>query len=163
MRNIPFIISILLFLSIGAFSQDVTKCLSANANLRTDSIIGDNIITVIPKGTCLTVDKTLFEANWIIVEYNGQQGFVNSSLFINIQVEIDKSSASYIDYNNSNSSKSNSDYYINSKGEKVKSPTHSSSVPEGATAICNDGTYSYSQSRRGTCSHHGGVKQWLNN
>jgi hypothetical protein len=33
--------------------------------------------------------------------------------------------------------------------------------PLGATAICNDGTYSYSQNRRGTCSHHGGVQQWL--
>ena len=33
---------------------------------------------------------------------------------------------------------------------------------QGVTAICNDGTYSYSQHRRGTCSHHGGVKQWIN-
>jgi len=31
----------------------------------------------------------------------------------------------------------------------------------GPTAICNDGTYSYSQHRRGTCSHHGGVREWL--
>ena len=29
------------------------------------------------------------------------------------------------------------------------------------TAVCNDGTYSYSQNRRGTCSHHGGVRRWL--
>jgi hypothetical protein len=34
-------------------------------------------------------------------------------------------------------------------------------VPNGASAICNDGTHSYSQSRRGTCSHHGGVAKWL--
>ena len=31
----------------------------------------------------------------------------------------------------------------------------------GAIAICRDGTYSYSANRRGTCSHHGGVAQWL--
>ncbi len=31
----------------------------------------------------------------------------------------------------------------------------------GATAICNDGWLSYSQHRRGTCSHHGGVREWL--
>lgn len=31
----------------------------------------------------------------------------------------------------------------------------------GATAQCNDGTYSQSQHRSGTCSSHGGVKQWL--
>ena len=28
----------------------------------------------------------------------------------------------------------------------------------GATALCNDGTYSYSAHHRGTCSHHHGVK-----
>jgi hypothetical protein len=33
--------------------------------------------------------------------------------------------------------------------------------PAGATALCNDGTYSYSQTRSGTCSHHGGVAVWL--
>jgi len=31
----------------------------------------------------------------------------------------------------------------------------------GATAICRDGTYSFSAHRRGTCSHHGGVARWL--
>jgi hypothetical protein len=34
-------------------------------------------------------------------------------------------------------------------------------APPGATALCNDGTYSFSQTRSGTCSHHGGVAQWL--
>jgi hypothetical protein len=34
-------------------------------------------------------------------------------------------------------------------------------APAGASAVCRDGTYSYSQNRRGTCSHHGGVAQWL--
>ena len=31
------------------------------------------------------------------------------------------------------------------------------SPPPRATARCNDGTYSFSQTRSGTCSHHGGV------
>lgn len=35
------------------------------------------------------------------------------------------------------------------------------SAPAGATAQCNDGTYSYSQHHQGTCSHHGGVAIWL--
>ncbi len=30
----------------------------------------------------------------------------------------------------------------------------------GPTAECNDGTTSYSQHPRGTCSHHGGVAKW---
>lgn len=43
--------------------------------------------------------------------------------------------------------------------QPVIQPT--TSHPSGATAICRDGTYSYSQNRRGTCSHHGGVSVWL--
>lgn len=34
-------------------------------------------------------------------------------------------------------------------------------TPPGATARCNDGTYSFSATHSGSCSHHGGVAQWL--
>jgi hypothetical protein len=51
--------------------------------------------------------------------------------------------------------------YVNSKGQTVKRPENCSNPPPGATAQCRDGTYSFSQSRRGTCSHHGGVANWL--
>jgi hypothetical protein len=53
--------------------------------------------------------------------------------------------------------------YVNSKGNVVHSPSKSNSgkVPAGASAKCRDGTYSFSQSHRGTCSHHGGVSEWL--
>ncbi|WP_307839148.1 DUF3761 domain-containing protein [Streptomyces sp. MBT97] len=33
----------------------------------------------------------------------------------------------------------------------------SSSDGGGATALCNDGTYSYAAHHQGACSHHGGV------
>jgi 5-methylcytosine-specific restriction endonuclease McrA len=36
-----------------------------------------------------------------------------------------------------------------------------SSPPPGATALCRDGTYSFSRHRSGTCSYHGGVARWL--
>lgn len=62
---------------------------------------------------------------------------------------------------NTNSGLSNNNTYTNSQGNEVHSPAYSNTVPTGATAICGDGTYSFSQSRRGTCSHHGGVAQWL--
>lgn len=52
-------------------------------------------------------------------------------------------------------------YYKNSKGSCVHSPTKAPAVPAGASAQCADKTYSFSQSRRGTCSHHGGVARWL--
>jgi hypothetical protein len=53
------------------------------------------------------------------------------------------------------------DYYVNSDGNCVHRPTTASVAPAGATARCTDGTYSFSQHRRGTCSHHGGVSVWL--
>ena len=56
---------------------------------------------------------------------------------------------------------SNSRYYTNNDGHRVHSPAYSTGgVPSGATAVCSDGTYSFSQHRSGTCSHHGGVANW---
>ena|SRR3989344_5255770 len=55
---------------------------------------------------------------------------------------------------------SNDNYYTNVDGNEVHSPAYSDSVPAGASAQCRDGTYSFSQNRRGTCSGHGGVSQW---
>lgn len=51
--------------------------------------------------------------------------------------------------------------YVNSKGNYVPSPRKSNTKPNGATAKCRDGTWSFSQSTRGTCSRHGGVSSWL--
>jgi hypothetical protein len=57
---------------------------------------------------------------------------------------------------------SSDDYYTNSRGQRVHRPVISpDGPPAGATAQCRDGSYSFSQSRRGTCSHHGGVSRWL--
>jgi len=53
--------------------------------------------------------------------------------------------------------------YVNSAGNTVCSPEPDTGggAPAGATAQCRDGSYSFSQSRSGTCSHHGGVATWL--
>lgn len=53
--------------------------------------------------------------------------------------------------------------YLNRSGQRVHSPAHTTdgAVPPGASAQCRDGTYSFSQRRSGTCSHHGGVASWL--
>lgn len=57
-------------------------------------------------------------------------------------------------------------YYENADGQCIPVPTstgsNSSSPPPGATALCADGTWSFSQHVKGTCSQgHGGVQQWL--
>ncbi len=33
-------------------------------------------------------------------------------------------------------------------------------TPAKPSALCKDGTYSYSKTRKGTCSYHKGVKVW---
>lgn len=62
--------------------------------------------------------------------------------------------------NNSSPSNCTNGTYVNSSGNIVCSPETSSTKPSGATAQCNDGTYSFSQHHSGTCSHHGGVAIW---
>jgi hypothetical protein len=53
-------------------------------------------------------------------------------------------------------------YYRNISGHLVHSPVRARSAPRGATARCNDGTYSFSEHHQGTCSHPGGVAECLN-
>ena len=51
--------------------------------------------------------------------------------------------------------------YVNVDGVRVPSPVFSETKPTGSTARCRDGSYSFSQHRRGTCSYHGGVAEWF--
>ena len=39
--------------------------------------------------------------------------------------------------------------------------TADATAPQGATAKCRDGSYSFSAHHRGSCSHHGGVDSWI--
>ncbi|MDD3284216.1 MAG: DUF3761 domain-containing protein [Patescibacteria group bacterium] len=59
-----------------------------------------------------------------------------------------------------NNNLSNDNHYTNVDGNKVHSPAYSDTIPVGASAKCRDGSYSFSQHRSGTCSHHGGVAKW---
>jgi hypothetical protein len=54
-------------------------------------------------------------------------------------------------------------HYKNKAGQDVHSPAKSfdGKVPAGASAQCRDSSYSFSKNRRGTCSGHGGVANWL--
>jgi hypothetical protein len=61
----------------------------------------------------------------------------------------------------SHSSSHSRQYYTNVDGKRVHRPVHATHTPARATAKCGDGTYSFSQHSRGTCSHHGGVSSWI--
>jgi len=50
--------------------------------------------------------------------------------------------------------------FLTSCGGGGGSDGGSASTP---SALCTDGTYSYSQTCAGTCSSHGGVATWYNN
>jgi hypothetical protein len=53
------------------------------------------------------------------------------------------------------------DTYTNAAGHQVHHPVRAEHAPPGATAHCRDGSWSFSENHRGTCSHHGGVASWL--
>lgn len=131
-----------------SIQQDTIRYVMANLNLREAPNTTSAIITQIPKGTRVTVDEDC-ECKWIPVNYNGHIGYVSTKY-------LSKNKIDHTPIRNSSIK-----YYTNSNGERVQSPTYYNSVPPGATALCRDGTYSFSKSRRGTCSHHGGVAKWL--
>lgn len=152
-------INISLFIFFQAFSlaaQPQVKVTTANINFRsTPEIKDDNKICLIPARTSLLVDyDNQFSEEWINVEYKGKTGYVYY-LFLKTPESNNYSTGTEKSENHEFK------YYTNSKGEKVQSPARYDTAPAGATAECNDGTYSFSKSRRGTCSHHGGVKRWL--
>ena len=149
MKNVLLVITLLLsYLSSFAGVRYTTS----NLNLRYGPGTNHGIITTIPAGTPVSIDEDC-DCKWIAVEYNGKIGYVSSEYLSSYRPAPKKA------YNRG--SYSSRRYYTNSEGVRVQSPTYYNSVPAGATAICRDGTYSFSRSRRGTCSHHGGVARWL--
>ncbi|WP_395643046.1 DUF3761 domain-containing protein [Rudaea sp.] len=44
---------------------------------------------------------------------------------------------------------------------RARACADTSGPPANASAQCRDGSYSFSEHTRGTCSHYGGVAQWL--
>lgn len=59
---------------------------------------------------------------------------------------------------------SNDNHYQNVDGNTIHSPakTEDNSIPPGATARCNNGSYSFSAHHQGSCSHNGGVAEFYN-
>lgn len=146
MKRIALILFFLItFCTIEA--QSVIKYTTANLNLREGDGTEYRILTVLPQGTPVKLEEDC-DCTWIPVSYNGYVGYISAKYLSDKRI---------VTTNNHGPVK----YYTNSKGNRVQSPTYYDSRPAGATALCRDGTYSFSQSRRGTCSHHGGVAKWF--
>lgn len=141
-----------LFFTLAAFGQ-LQKYTTANLNMRTAPSTTSKVMAVLPAGTSIKLEEDC-DCPWIKIAYNGQIGYVSSTY-------LSTSKPTQLKQPNSKTNSAGVKYYINSKGERVQSPTRYDSPPAGATALCRDGTYSFSRSRRGTCSGHGGVARWL--
>ncbi len=140
-----------------AINAQTYKYTSANLNLRSGPSTSYKVLTTIPLGTSVEMAENC-DCDWIKVTFNGKIGYV-SSKYLTIQ-KVDSKTANN-KFSKTQSTNSSVKYYTNSFGQKVQSPTYYNSAPAGATALCRDGTYSFSKNRRGTCSHHGGVARWL--
>ena len=135
---------------ITLFAQNNFRYVTANLNMRMEPNTSSRVLLTIPKGTLVQINEDC-DCQWIPIIYNGYVGYISTKYLsrnqrVSNEVSIPKQPIKY---------------YTNSFGNRVQSPTYYSSPPAGATALCRDGTYSFSQSRRGTCSHHGGVARWL--
>lgn len=149
-----YTITFFLFYSLLLVAQEEIKTVTKNLNLRIYPGVDQKILCVIPANTNLAVDNSNQEFEyWTKVKFGSKIGYVYSEYL--------KTPSSNAEAYQLNSSSTKVKYYTNSSGERVQSPTYYQSAPAGATAICRDGTYSFSRSRRGTCSHHGGVLKWL--
>ena len=133
-----------LLLSVASALQATT---SSNANLRASPSTSARVLTVIPKATPLTLQNC---TTWCAVKYGGQTGFVSKST-----LTFKGAAPAPV------SLPANSGTYTNVDGQQIQRPVMSDTAPAGASAHCRDGSYSFSTHRRGTCSHHGGVDQWL--
>jgi len=134
-------VQILFFMLTNLYGQG-QKFTRTNLHLRSGPGVGYQIISTIPGGTSVAMEEDC-NCEWIKIKFNGKIGFVKS------------------DFLSKGNFSGQRRYYTNVDGEQIQSPTSYNSIPEGATALCRDGTYSFSRSRRGTCSHHGGVARWL--
>lgn len=159
-RTFWYLIALLLSFCVNSFG--FTKYVTHNLNLRYEPNAHSYVLTVIPKGTAVTIEEDC-KCLWVPVEYNGYVGYVSARYLAKYPVShnLKQKISRRVKYNTPKKIHSNSiRYYTNVYGSRVQSPTSYSSRPAGATALCRDGTYSFSQNRRGTCSHHGGVAKW---
>ena len=139
------------------------RYVTANLNLRYGPGTDYEIITTLPKGTSVTIDEDC-DCKWVPVEYRGYLGYISTKYLTgkspNREIKRVRNTNHY-QYVSYSLQKSRVRHYTNVDGYWVQSPTYYNSIPAGATALCRDGTYSFSRNRRGTCSHHGGVARWL--
>ncbi len=140
----------LLLTSFISFAEGVVRTTTTDLNMRVSASSSSRIILTIPIGTKVYLSEDC-DCTWVYVRYKGYCGYVNAR-YLSRSVPATTTNAV---------AQGPIRYYTNTYGNTVQSPTYYNTTPAGATALCRDGSYSFSQSRRGTCSGHGGVARWL--
>ena len=128
-------------------SEAVTR---VAARLREGPALDSRVLVTIPAKTNIKLSSCTY--GWCAVEYQQVSGHVIEAFLRFPSAVASQATATR-----------GGRGYVNSRGEWVPSPTRTSDgqPPNGASAQCRDGTFSFSRSRSGTCSHHGGVARWL--
>jgi uncharacterized protein YgiM (DUF1202 family) len=144
------LIIVLICAAFVSFAKGVVRTTTTDLSLRVDASASSRVIMTIPQGTQVYLQEDC-DCVWVYVTYNGYCGYVYAQ-FLTKSVPATTTTAV---------AQEPIRHYTNSYGNTVQSPTRYNKAPAVATALCGDGSYSFSQSRRGTCSHHGGVAKWL--
>ena len=143
---------LLVFLFLAQTTLAYSATTTSTVNLRLEPSQKAKVIQVIMRNSKVTV-AACGASGWCRVRAAGRLGYMRGSYLKRIQARATPVPRP--------TTPSTSRGYINSQGNWTPSPTTAPTAPVGATAQCRDGTYSFSASRRGTCSRHGGVSQWL--
>jgi uncharacterized protein YraI len=133
-----------------------TAYTTATLRVRADSSLAAAVVAYLPRGRAVTVGSCGSE--WCAVQAGTVRGYA-----VERYLATRPGSQRRLNTVPAGTGVSEGRGYTNSAGEHIRSPTRTTDglAPAGASAQCRDGTYSFSRSRRGTCSHHGGVARWL--
>jgi SH3-like domain-containing protein len=137
------------------------------ANIRNAPSKSAIVLATVNKNDLLSLVTPASTGAWYQVRDSrtGQQGWIHGNTIALLQTIPSNTSApqtqTSIERPRTTSLPATGRSYVNVDGVRVPSPVFSETKPAGATARCRDGSYSFSQHRRGTCSHHGGVAEWF--
>jgi len=138
---------------------------ATKANLRDKPSISGGVVKTVEKGDLLTLVSSNAVGPWYRVRDGkaGPEAWIhgNAIALLYGNAEEQSSVTDTAQRPRTTSPPLSGKSYVNVDGVRVPSPVFTDSKPAGASARCRDGSYSFSQHRQGTCSHHGGVAEWF--
>ena len=155
--------------SEAASSQQESRTVAAivkarKANLRDRPSTSAIVVSTVSRGDLVTLIGVQPIGPWYQIRESksGTEGWIHGNTIDLLQTaSTDTASTAQPSRPRRTSTPVSGRSYVNVDGVRVPSPVFSETKPAGASARCRDGSYSFSQHRRGTCSHHGGVAEWF--